>query len=145
MACLFNIAAPYLEEFVAMKEAIVIALPSLIHRIGREQVTQAQILAVKFGCSLKRVRRSRNWQLTGGAVDVQSFTLALKQCQPAMAPYLIAKLEAGLLLHADKLEPLPVKLVRLIRETPGITLGELMEQTKCTIIEARQARFDADS
>ncbi|WP_281213254.1 ribosome recycling factor family protein [Shewanella insulae] len=128
-----------------MNEAIVIALPSLIHRIGREQVIQAQILAVEFGCSLKRVRRSRNWQLTGGAVDVQSFTLALKQRQPAMAPYLIAKLEAGLLPHADKLEPLSVKLVRMIRETPGITLGELMEQTQCSIIEARQARFDADS
>ncbi|MXR69899.1 ribosome recycling factor [Shewanella sp. JBTF-M18] len=128
-----------------MNEAIVIALPSLIHRIGREQVIQAQILAVEFGCSLKRVRRSRNWQLTGGAVDVQSFTLALKQRQPAMAPYLIGKLEAGLLPHADKLEPLSVKLVRMIHETPGITLGELMEQTQCSIIEARQARFDADS
>ena len=128
-----------------MNEAIVIALPSLIHRIGREQVAQAQSLAVEFGCSLKRVRRSRNWLLVGGAVDVQSFILVLKQCQPAMAPYLIAKLEAGLLPHSDKLEPLSAKLVRLINETPGITLGELMEQTKCTIIEARQARFDADS
>ncbi|MCG9747553.1 ribosome recycling factor family protein [Shewanella sp. Isolate8] len=128
-----------------MNEAIVIALPSLIHRIGREKVTQAQTLAEDFGCSLKRVRRSRNWQLVGGAVDVQSFTQALKQCQPAMAPYLITKLEAGLLPHADKLEPLEVKLVRMIRETPGITLGELMEQTQCTIIEARQARFEADS
>ncbi|MCG9739652.1 ribosome recycling factor family protein [Shewanella insulae] len=128
-----------------MNEAIVIALPSLIHRIGREKVTQAQTLADDFGCSLKRVRRSRNWQLAGGAVDVQSFTQALKQCQPVMAPYLITKLEAGLLPHADKLEPLEVKLVRMIRETPGITLGELMEQTQCTIIEARQARFEADS
>ncbi|CAM4030016.1 ribosome recycling factor family protein [Shewanella aquimarina] len=128
-----------------MNEAIVIALPSLIHRIGREKVTQAQTLADDFGCSLKRVRRSRNWLLAGGAVDVQSFIQALKQCQPVMAPYLITKLEAGLLPHADKLEPLEVKLVRMIRETPGITLGELMEQTQCTIIEARQARFEADS
>lgn len=128
-----------------MNEVIAIALPSLIHRIGREAVTQAQTLAGDFACSLKRVRRSRNWQLTGGAVDVQSFTLALKQHQGETARYLITKLEAGLALHADKLEPLEVKLVRLIRETPGITLGELVEQTQCTLIQARQARFDADS
>ncbi|WP_350595943.1 ribosome recycling factor family protein, partial [Pseudoalteromonas sp. 45-MNA-CIBAN-0466] len=53
-------------------------------------------------------------------------------------------IETALLGHADKLEPLDAKLVRLIKQTPGITLGELMQLTQCTLTEARVARFKVD-
>ena len=132
-----------------MNDDISISLPSLIHRIGREAVKQAQAIATQYDCELKRVRRSRNWCIVGAAIQIQSCTARLQAEQLLMADgafrYLIQKLESALLQHADKLEPLDAKLIRLITDNPAITLGELMQQTQCTITEARLARFQADS
>ncbi|MCL1052179.1 ribosome recycling factor family protein [Shewanella abyssi] len=137
-----------------MNEAITILLPSLIHRIGREVVNRAKVIATQYHCELKRVRRSRNWQLTGEAVNIQSFTSdlsaeSMKAGRPAVRGddefrYLIQKIETALLSHADKLEPLAAKLTRLINENPNITLAELVHITDCTMSEARTARFDAE-
>ncbi|WP_220758629.1 MULTISPECIES: ribosome recycling factor family protein [unclassified Shewanella] len=131
-----------------MKQEITISLPSLIHRIGREAVKQAQAIAMQFDCELKRVRRSRNWGLTGEAIGVQSFNQQLKTVQLSTGgsefTYLTRKIDTGLLSHADKLESLEAKLARLIGEDSNITLAELMHLTNCTLAEARAARFDAD-
>ncbi|ABM23591.1 conserved hypothetical protein [Shewanella sp. W3-18-1] len=132
-----------------MNDDITILLPSLIHRIGREAVKQAQAIATQYDCELKRVRRSRNWCIVGAAVKIQSCTAHLQAEQRLMADgafrYLIQKLESALLQYADKLEPLDAKLIRLITDNPAITLGELMQLTQCTVTEARLARFQADS
>ena len=132
-----------------MNDDISISLPSLIHRIGREAVKQAQAIATQYDCELKRVRRSRNWCIVGAAIKIQSCTARLQAEQLLMADgsfrYLIQKLESALLQHADKLEPLDAKLIRLITDNPAITLGELMQLTQCTVTEARLARFQADS
>ena len=89
--------------------------------------------------------------LTGGAVErimvregdhVQAEQLLMAD---GAFRYLIQKLESALLQHADKLEPLDAKLIRLITDNPAITLGELMQLTQCTVTEARLARFQADS
>lgn len=132
-----------------MNDDISISLPSLIHRIGREAVKQAQAIATQYDCELKRVRRSRNWCIVGAAIKIQSCCAHLKAEQLLMADgafrYLIQKLESALLQHADKLEPLDAKLIRLITDNPAITLGELMQLTQCTVTEARLARFQADS
>ncbi|QYK08583.1 ribosome recycling factor family protein [Shewanella mangrovisoli] len=128
-----------------MHDDISIPLPSLIHRIGREAVKRAQAIAVQKGCELKRVRRSRNWSITGQAIAIQSCCVELKaQSDTAEFAFLIKKIDSGLLQHADKLEPLGAKLVRLINQNPAITLGELMQQTQCTMSEARLARFEAE-
>ncbi|MCU8028933.1 ribosome recycling factor family protein [Shewanella sp. SM73] len=137
-----------------MNDDISISLPSLIHRIGREAVKQAQAIAAQYDCELKRVRRSRNWCIVGAAIKIQSCSAHL-QSEPLLAQqltakdgqfgYLIKKLESALLQHADKLEPLDAKLIRLITDNPAITLGELMQLTQCTVTEARLARFQADS
>lgn len=128
-----------------MHDDISIPLPSLIHRIGREAVKRAQAIAVQNGCELKRVRRSRNWSITGQAIAIQSCCGELKgQSDTAEFAFLIKKIDSGLLQHADKLEPLGAKLVRLINQNPAITLGELMQQTQCTMSEARLARFEAE-
>lgn len=132
-----------------MNDDITILLPSLIHRIGREAVKQAQTIATQYNCELKRVRRSRNWCIVGAAIKIQSCTAHLQAEQRLMADgafrYLIQKLESALLQYADKLEPLDAKLIRLITDNPAITLGELMQLTQCTVTEARLARFQADS
>lgn len=134
-----------------MTDNITILLPSLIHRIGRDTVKQAQAIAKQYDCELKRVRRSRNWCIVGGAINIQSCTAHLQaeqltnQTVEGAFRYLIQKLTTALLQHTDKLEPLEAKLIRLITENPAITLGELMQLTQCTITEARLARFNADS
>ncbi|WP_372930155.1 ribosome recycling factor family protein [Shewanella putrefaciens] len=132
-----------------MNDDITISLPSLIHRIGREAVKQAQAIATQYDCELKRVRRSRNWCIVGAAIKIQSCSAHLQAEQRLMADgafrYLIQKLESALLQYANKLEPLDAKLIRLITDNPAITLGELMQLTQCTVTEARLARFQADS
>ncbi|WP_088210161.1 ribosome recycling factor family protein [Shewanella sp. Shew256] len=128
-----------------MHDDISIPLPSLIHRIGREAVKRAQAIAVQKGCELKRIRRSRNWSITGQAIAIQSCCAELKaQSDITEFAFMIKKIDSGLLQHADKLEPLSAKLVRLINQNPAITLGELMQQTQCTMSEARLARFEAE-
>ena len=128
-----------------MNENVTISLPSLIHRIGRNAVNQAKELALLNSCELKRVRRSRNWAVTGEAVNIQSFKEQLKSQTSNEWIYLIKKLETALLSHADNLEPLPAKLARLITENANITLAELMHLTDCTISQARTARFNTDT
>ena len=128
-----------------MNDKITISLPSLIHRIGREEVKQAKEMALQHDCDLKRVRRSRNWGVSGEAIKIQQFSVTLKIEHGDKFRYLIQKITTALLDHSDKLEPLDAKLVRLITDNPNITLAELIHITDCTMTEARTARFDADS
>jgi hypothetical protein len=128
-----------------MNDKITISLPSLIHRIGREEVKQAKEMALQHDCDLKRVRRSRNWAVSGEAIKIQQFSVTLKIENGDKFRYLIQKITTALLDHSDKLEPLDAKLVRLITDNPNITLAELIHITDCTMTEARTARFDADS
>lgn len=141
-----------------MNEKITISLPSLIHRIGREEVNQAKAIALQYHCELKRVRRSRNWGITGEAINIQSFAAYLRANETGGSPlqkeqakraagfgYLIKKIATALLDHADKLEPLEAKLARLITENPNITLAELVHITDCTLAQARTARSQDDA
>ncbi|MBB1268648.1 ribosome recycling factor family protein [Shewanella sp. SR44-3] len=128
-----------------MNNTIQVPLAALIHRIGSDNTKQAKVIAAQYDCELKRVRRSRNWLLLGEAMDVQSFCRVLKSQHSAAFAHLIGKIDAALLCHGDKLEPLTAKLARLIAATPSITLGELMQITQCSLTEARLARFNADA
>lgn len=129
-----------------MHDDISIPLPSLIHRSGREAVKLAQAIALQKGCELKRIRRSRNWSITGQAIAIQACCVEIQtKNDNAEFGFMIKKINTALLQHADKLEPLGAKLIRLINQNPVITLGELMQQTQCTMTEARLARFEADS
>ena len=137
-----------------MNEDIIITLPSLIHRIGGETAKQAKAIALKYECELKRVRRSRNWNLTGDAIKVQTYAAQLKAHQLVSQKlnkqgdgefhFLIKKIETALLGHADKLETLEAKLIRLITQIPSITLSKLVLLTHYTEAEARVARFEAE-
>ncbi|ASI94588.1 ribosome recycling factor family protein [Vibrio rotiferianus] len=123
---------------------ITIPLPSLIHRIGGDNAKRAKAIAVEKKCELKRIRRSRNWQITGEALDLKAFLDHIRVEEAEPMRFMISKIEVGLTKHSDKLEPLEAKLVRLVSENPNITLAELMSETNCTIAQARTARFEAE-
>ena len=90
-----------------MNEDIIIALPSLIHRIGSETAKQAKAMALQYECELKRVRRSRNWRVTGDVIKIQTYSAQLKAHQMMSHKlnkqgdgefhYLIRKIETALL------------------------------------------------
>lgn len=123
---------------------ITIPLPSLIHRIGGDNAKRAKAIAVEKKCELKRIRRSRNWQITGEALDLKAFLDYIRAEEAEPMRFMISKIEVGLTKHSDKLEPLEAKLVRLVSENSNITLAELMSETNCTIAQARTARFEAE-
>ncbi|WP_432453780.1 MULTISPECIES: ribosome recycling factor family protein [unclassified Agarivorans] len=121
-----------------------IQLPSLIRQIGGNEVKLAKQVALIYSCQIKRIRRSRNWLVTGEAPQLQQLSQALKQQQPSASAYLIHKIEQGLQKYGAQLEPVAVKLQRLVQENHNITLAELMHLTDCSIAEARSARFSGD-
>ncbi|CAM2774084.1 ribosome recycling factor family protein [Vibrio mytili] len=123
---------------------LTIPLPSLIHRIGGEHAKRAKVIAVEKGCELKRIRRSRNWQISGEALNLKRVLDHLSVEESEAFGFMISKLEVGLSAHQDKLEPLEEKLVRLVLQNSNITLAELMAETNCTIAQARSARFEAE-
>ncbi|MGF1722490.1 ribosome recycling factor family protein [Vibrio kyushuensis] len=121
-----------------------IQLPSLIHRIGGENVKYAKSIALKFDCELKRIRRSRNWSVTGLPSSLERLCQMLKNNDSESFLYLTKKVEETLPNLIVVEETLEAKLLRLITESPNVTLAELMQQTNCSISQARRARFSAD-
>ncbi|EGQ7940478.1 ribosome recycling factor family protein [Vibrio vulnificus] len=126
------------------EQLVVIALPSLIHRIGGEMTKQLKSVAADHGCELKRVRRSRHWQISGEALALQVFYDQVRRLEEDSASYLVKKMQLALASHSEKLEPLEDKLQRLVMENPAITLAELMSQTHCSLSQARSARFSVE-
>ncbi|ELI0349530.1 ribosome recycling factor family protein [Vibrio vulnificus] len=126
------------------EQLVVIALPSLIHRIGGEMTKHLKSVAADHGCELKRVRRSRHWQISGEALALQAFYDQVRRLEENSASYLVKKMQLALASHSEKLEPLEDKLQRLVMENPAITLAELMSQTHCSLSQARSARFSAE-
>lgn len=129
-----------------MTESKIIAhLPALIHRIGGENVKKAKLVALDCGCEMKRIRRSRHWQVAGDECALSNLSDRLRISDYEIMQFLIRKIDERLTTYNEKLEPLEDKLRRLVFETPNITLAELMQETNCSISQARFARFDADS
>ncbi|HAS6191363.1 TPA: ribosome recycling factor [Vibrio vulnificus] len=126
------------------EQLVVIALPSLIHRIGGETTKHLKSVAADHSCELKRVRRSRHWQIAGEALALQAFYDQVRRLEENSANYLVKKMQLALASHSEKLEPLEDKLQRLMMENPAITLAELMSQTHCSLSQARSARFSAE-
>ncbi|EJU9865535.1 ribosome recycling factor family protein [Vibrio vulnificus] len=126
------------------EQLVVIALPSLIHRIGGEMTKHLKSVAADHGCELKRVRRSRHWQISGEALALQAFYDQVRRLEEDSASYLVKKMQLALASHSEKLEPLEDKLQRLVMENPAITLAELMSHTHSSLSQARSARFSAE-
>jgi len=118
---------------------VIIAFPSLIRRIGGDSVKLLREVAAQCRCSLKRVRRSRHWQLTGKAEHLSVLVEQLKEAENTQEfPFFIEKIEQEIAPYIQ--QSLPIRLAQIIATNPAITLAEMMEKTGCTIAQARLAR-----
>lgn len=104
-----------------------VILNSFVHRVPDKSHVLA--LAHQTGCQLKRIRRSRNWLLSGQEDQLRLLSGLLNQ-----APHL------WIVKAIDTALPQPVvNLQALIAETPTLTVNQLVKQTGCSLSEARQA------
>ncbi|MCG9678684.1 ribosome recycling factor family protein [Vibrio sp. Isolate24] len=124
-------------------DKLIIPLPSLIRRIGSEQNKQLRVIAKQHHCELKRIRRSRDWQLIGEPEALRELVNSLHQ-HASNLEFVLNKLEVFIDFHAPPCESLAAQLEYLLRSNSAITLNELMEQTGCSLSEARSARFALD-
>ncbi|GAK83745.1 ribosome recycling factor [Vibrio ponticus] len=125
-------------------DLISVPLPSLIHKIGREQAAELRQLAANFGCECKRIRRSRNWQLQGDFHGLRSLLDELQVRDSLTHQFALSRLSAAL----TKIQPplsIEEQLQQLLQDNPNITLTEMMEATSCEIAQARVARFKNDT
>ncbi|MEZ8824250.1 ribosome recycling factor family protein [Vibrio amylolyticus] len=125
-------------------ERVLVALPSLIHRLDGDRVKQAKTRALEYQCELKRVRRSRNWQLIGEPLALKSYRQSFTEDLYESFAYLINKLDQTLATLEFETETIEEKLEKIVISTPNVTLAELMQRTDCTMSQARRARFDSD-
>lgn len=135
-------------------DIVCIYLPSLIHRIGGGNVNKAKVIAQANQCQLKRIRRSRNWQISGTKKQIDSFVRLLADESYDDMFYLINKIKQSIKYDSsdvsdhsnvnDSGDADQANLVRLLSENPAMTLAELMLATNCTLSEARQARFELE-
>ncbi|WP_409439835.1 ribosome recycling factor family protein [Psychromonas sp. GE-S-Ul-11] len=104
-----------------------IKLNNFLHRIDCKATLIA--LVNQHGCSLKRIRRSKNWSLTGQQSQLIKIGEELHQSKTVWITEAINK---GL--------PKPsFDLVAIALSDPGMTINRLIAETGCTLIEARIA------
>lgn len=106
---------------------ISIQLNSFVHRVADKQAFIA--LAERNGCKIQRIRRSRNWRLSGTEQQLNH----LKNLIPAEA-------DRWIRLAVEK--ALPVTFLSpadYIQKHPNTTLNQLVKETGCTVAEARKA------
>jgi len=104
-----------------------IQLNNFLHRID----CKATIIALvnQYNCSLKRIRRSKNWLLAGQQSQLIEIREQLQQ--PKMA-WIAEAITKGL--------PKPsFDLVAIALSEPGMTINRLIKEKGCTLIEARIA------
>ncbi|MGR5092855.1 ribosome recycling factor family protein [Vibrio maritimus] len=103
---------------------ITIRLNSFVHRVEDKSAVLA--CAVDSGCTLKRIRRSRNWTLSGEATQLTKFALEANVGWISVA--------------VDKaLEGYKSPIQEVLEKDPEITVADLMFQSGCTLAEARAA------
>lgn len=104
-----------------------ITLNSFVHRVADKSATQA--LVNQLDCQLKRIRRSRHWQLRGDEIQLREL---IKQLDTEKDQWIIAAIEKTL--------PTPVvNLETLLAENSALSVKQLVALTGCSLMEARQA------
>ena len=94
----------------------------------------------KYNCILKRVRRSRNWQISGERCHLSELLKVLGGLYQT-EDFVLVKLHQYLNCN-DKTVQGSRLLHEMIRSDPSLTAAELMEKTGCTIVEVRLARTE---
>jgi len=109
-----------------------ITLNNFLHRIDCK--TTIIELATQQGCSLKRIRRSKNWSLTGNQSQLVAVSEQLQQGKTLWISDAI-----------HKALPKPTfDLTAIVQSNPDMTINRLIAETGCTLIEARAALDKAE-
>lgn len=104
-----------------------VPLNSFVHRVYDK--TQFIELASQHKCQLKRIRRSRHWQLSGEEHALRALKSAL-----------VDERSLWIVKAIDKALPLPViDLSSMIAATPNISVKQLVSLSGCSLSEARMA------
>ena len=110
-----------------------IKLNNFLHRIDCKATIIA--LVTLHGCSLKRIRRSKNWSLTGKQSQLVEVS---EQLQQGKTMWITEAIQKGL--------PKPsFDLVAITLSNPDMTINRLIAETGCTLIEARIAIDKAEN
>ncbi len=113
-------------------ELLSIKLNNFLHRIDCK-ATMID-LSIQHGCSLKRIRRSKNWLLTGNPSQLAEISAKLQQKKTLWITQAI-----------NQALPTPSYNLSLIMKShPTMTVNQLMAKTGCTITEARSAIDSAE-
>tara|TARA_Y100001956_G_scaffold82949_1_gene107179 strand:- start:10726 stop:11073 length:348 start_codon:yes stop_codon:yes gene_type:complete len=104
-----------------------ITLNSFVHRVADKSAVLS--LVTQLGCQLKRIRRSRHWQLRG---DEEQLRELCQRLDTENDQWIVAAIEKSLPAPAICFET-------LLAETPSMSVSQLVTQTGCSLIEARQA------
>lgn len=110
-----------------------IQLNSFVRRI--EKPTQLKALIKSSGAHLSRKGRSRNWQLQGTWPQFEAIIKTAQQHDEPSWQWLIKQ------VASHKPKPSLNDLVVIVKNNPSITQQQLINQTDCTLVEARKA-FD---
>ena len=109
-----------------------IQLNNFLHRIDCK--TTIIELVSQQGCNLKRIRRSKNWRLTGNQAQLVAVNEQLKQGRTLWIAEAI-----------NKALPKPTfDLTAIVQANPDITITRLIAETGRTLIEARAALDKAE-
>ena len=109
-----------------------IQLNNFLHRIDCK--TTIIELVTQHGCNLKRIRRSKNWRLTGNQAQLVAVSEQLKQGRTLWIAEAI-----------NKALPKPTfDLTAIVQSNPDMTINRLIAETGCTLIEARAALDKAE-
>lgn len=107
-----------------------ITLPSLLRRVINTNALKTLIRT--HGGELKRIGRSRNWQLTVTFEQLESIITAIADSEESSWQWLashLAKQRKNLSFDM---------LLEVASNKPNITVSELMIRTDCSIVEARK-------
>ncbi|MEI6896632.1 MAG: ribosome recycling factor family protein [Psychromonas sp.] len=104
-----------------------VKLNNFLHRIDcKETIIK---IATQHGCSLTRIRRSRNWLLTGNQSQLVEISDQLRRTK---ALWIAQAINQAL--------PKPtLDLALIMKSNPAMTVNRLISETGCTLIEARGA------
>ena len=121
-------------------EQLIIPFPSLVQKIGSERVREIRLIAEQHSCILKRIRRSRNWQLSGERCHLSELLKVLGGLYQT-EDFVLVKLYQHLMPYEKGVQDNRL-LQEMIRSDPSLTAAELMEKTGCTLVEVRLARTE---
>jgi len=119
-----------------------ITLNNFLHRIDCK--TTIIELVTQHDCRLKRIRRSKNWSLTGKQSQLIELSKKLRQnnfdCENTLLDKTRLNKKIWIAEAIDKTQPKPTfDLTLLIQSNPNMTINRLIAETGCTLIEARHA------